>query len=262
MSAIHDHAATCAALHVCTTPAYAAAALRCSRDEASAALREATAAGILRRFLLSGLGNTPCYQPTACAANTDSRHAPKFLRAGSSDAARWRGLLRGSVAFVAAPELAFLTQEAQAVLCEQHAIPTAGHAQAIVALDEGGRHAVFVPVLPRMAEHMPHGAISAAAARWLPLLERTSAMLAFVTTAGRAADILHAALSELVPVAASDARAELAAIDARIAADPTGVARLQLARQRAELMAAIDSASAADAFPWLARDVVAAEVRA
>ncbi|WP_157655463.1 hypothetical protein [Burkholderia ubonensis] len=259
-SAIRDHAATCAALHCCTTPAYAATALNCSLDAAAATLRHAVSAGLFRRILLSGLGRVACYQPTPKAAGIGSRSAAKFLRAGASAAAIWRGLLRGGAVF-ALHGKEWLTADAQALLREQHGIPQAGHADPLVALDRAAHHHIYVPV-PPVQTGQSASIIANAAARWLPLLEQGTAHLHFIAAAGRSADAVNAALAELVPETQDDVARELDELDARIEADKTGLARLQLARRRAELAAALAPVPAdmiAVTFPWLAQKAV--EVR-
>ncbi|MCG9082364.1 hypothetical protein [Laribacter hongkongensis] len=256
-SAVRDHAATCAVLHCCTTSAYAAAALNCSPDTAAAALRHAVSVGLFRRVLLPGLGRVSCYQPTAKAAGIGSRAASKFLRAGASAAAIWRGLLRGGAVFAVLGQ-EWLTTDAQALLREQHGIPHVGHADPLVGLDHVAHHHIYVPVPPAQAGQSA-SIIANAAARWLPLLEEGTVHLHFVSTAGRAADAVRAALAELVPDTHADATRELAELDARIAADKTGVTRIQLARQRAELAAAL-IATPSDTYPWLARTVVEVEL--
>lgn len=256
-SAVRDHAATCAALHCCTTSAYAAAALNCSPDTAAAALRHAVSVGLFRRVLVPGVGHVACYQPTAKAAGIGSRAASKFLRAGASVAAIWRGLLRGGVVF-AVPGREWLTTDAQSLLREQHGVPHAGHADPLVALDRAMHHHVYVPVPPAQAGQSA-SIIANAAARWLPLLEQGTAHLHFVSTAGRAADAVNAVLVELVPDTQSNAARELAELDARIEADKTGLARLQLAHRRAELAAMLASAESGpvpEAFPWLAQKAI------
>ncbi len=256
-SAIRDHAATCAALHCCTTPAYAATALNCSLDTAAAALRHAVSAGLFRRVLLSGLGRVACYQPTAKAAGIGSRSAAKFLRAGASAAAIWRGLLRGGAVF-AVHGKEWLTVDAQALLREQHGIPHAGHADPLVALDRAEHHHIYVPVPPVQAGQSA-SIIANAAARWLPLLEQGAAHLHFIAAAGCSADAVNAALAEFAPDTQGDVSRELAELDARIEADKTGLARVQLARRRAELAVALAPVQAdmiAGTFPWLAQEVV------
>lgn len=254
---VYRHASVCAALHCATIPDYAAVALHCTRDAAASALREAAGAGLFRRLLLPGLGNAPVYQPTAKAGAVDSRNAPKFLRAGLSEAGRWRGLLRGGVVFFADSNLDWLLAEAQSELHSEHAIPTAGHAGALVARDAHGRYRIVVPVPPADATRSPKAAIDSAAVRWLPLLEQGIADLHFATRAGLAADALQAELSALAPAEKGDDASELSELDARIAADKTGLARVQLASRRAELAAAVAAAATQPSvFPWLAGTVL------
>jgi hypothetical protein len=209
--------------------------------------------------LLPSLGNAPVYQPTAKAGGIDARRAPKFLRAGLPESGRWRGLLRGGVVFFAASNLEWLTPDAQALLRERHAIPGKGHADALIAREAAGHFHVYVPVPPADASNSPSAVIASAAARWLPLLECGATHLHFVAPAGRAADALQVALSDLVPPSQNDAARELAALDARVAADGTGVARVQLAHRRAELSAAVADAPA-PAFSWLVNEVVGVRV--
>lgn len=252
---VHKHASVCATLRCASTPDYAAIAMNCTRDAAATALREAAGAGLFRRLLLPGLGNAPVYQPTAKAGAVDSRNAPKFLRAGLSEAGRWRGLLRGGVVFSMGQNLDWLSAEAQSELHAQHAIPAIGHAGALVASDTHGRYRIVVPVPPADATKSPKArkaAIESAAMRWLPLLEQGSAELHFVTRAGLAADVLQTELSALLSGETGGDSSELAELDARIAADKTGLARVQLASRRAELAAAVAAAATqpAGAFPW------------
>jgi hypothetical protein len=255
LSTIRDHASACAALHCCTTPSYAAAALNLSQDEAVSALREATAAGLFRRLLLPGRGNAPVYQPTAKAGGVDPRRAAKFLRAGLSESSGWRGLLRGGVVVTRHSNLTWLTSKATVLLCDQHSIPSRGHAEPLIARDEAGHYQVHVLVPPGEASKSPAAVIGSAAPRWLPLLEHGANRLHFATLSGHPADAMQAVLSQLVPASQDAVASELAALEARIAADATGVARVQLAGKRAEL-AAVAAATPEPAFPWLAREVV------
>jgi hypothetical protein len=253
--AIRDHAAACAALHCCTTPAYASVSLNCSREDAAIALRNAVASGLFRRLLLPGMGNTPCYQPTAKASGIDARLAPKFLRSGLSEASCWRGLMRGGAAFVATPTLNWRTLTDQQTLCDQYAIPTHGHATPVLGTSSDNTLHVIVAVPPLLARKSSAVVIASAAARWVALLEDMPSQLRFATQTGRAADAIRAALHDLAPASQGDARRDLAALDARIAEDTTGASRIALAHQRAELFAAV-SATSASALPWLARDVI------
>ncbi|KWB77986.1 hypothetical protein WL42_15275 [Burkholderia ubonensis] len=155
----------------------------------------------------------------------------------------------------------WLTADAQALLREQHGIPQAGHADPLVALDRAAHHHIYVPV-PPVQTGQSASIIANAAARWLPLLEQGTAHLHFIAAAGRSADAVNAALAELVPETQDDVARELDELDARIEADKTGLARLQLARRRAELAAALAPVPAdmiAVTFPWLAQKAV--EVR-
>ena len=70
---------------------------------------------------------------------------------------------------------------------------------------------------------------------------------------------MNAALAEFAPDTQGDVSRELAELDARIEADKTGLARVQLARRRAELAVALAPVQAdmiAGTFPWLAQEVV------
>ncbi|WP_287878080.1 hypothetical protein [Aquitalea sp.] len=254
-SAICTYAAMCAALHCCTTPAYAAGALNFTLYDAADALRNAAADGLFRRVLLPGFARTACYQPTPKSADINSRNAAKFLRAGAAAAVLWRGLLRGG-AFAAVPCCDWLSADAQAALRALHGIPSAGHAEPLVGIERASeKYCIYVPVPPALAAQSAN-VIANAAARWLPLLEQGTARLNFIAATGRTADALNAALVEFVPHASDYAALELAELDARIEADKTGLARLQLARPRAELAAVLASAAEPAPYPWLAHQVV------
>lgn len=249
LNAIRSHALWCAMANACTTAELAARALDESLEGARAALKLAAEAGYLRALLAPGLGNTLCYQPTPRAAGACGQPIPKFLRAGLSPEARWRGLLRGFVRFAARPELFYLASEDLAALCRCWGIPQRGYAHALVALN-GGHSDIFVPILKK---ETPIAIIEAAADRWLPLLESGTATLHFIALAGEPAEVVRTALAALAPVADDCLRDELAALDAEIAADRTGLAALRFAARRAALMAelAATQADGANAYPWL-----------
>lgn len=259
-STVHQHAADCAAMHCCTTPMYAAIALCCSRDAAASALREASSVGLLRRTLLPGMGTTPCYQPTSKAADVPARLAPKFLRAGLPEPGRWRGVLRGGIVFQAPPGHTFLTAQMSASLSAEFAIPHRGYAEPLIAREGTDRHHIYALITPQEATKSAESAIANACLRWLPLLEQGNALLHFVTLSGRAADALQSALSEHLPVPDNAVR-ELAELDARVASDVTGAARIRLASRRVELLTAISTAPTS-LCPWLAGNVVGIEVSA
>jgi len=258
--AIRQHAFACAAAEACTTSTLAARALGASRDDARAALNLATQAGYLRMTMLPGMGNNVCYQPTPRAAGASHKHAPKFLRAGLKQEARWRGLMRGYARFLAHPQLSYLSTAEQGELCLRFGIPERGHARALVGLD-GAHYHIFTAVL--------HGekaiaAIESASFRWLSLLETGTATLHFVAADSEAVAAIREALSALQPsTPSSNLQAELAALDAEIAADHSGVAALKLAAPRAALVAKIKSVETADTeplpYPWLG-DVVEATI--
>lgn len=245
-------AARAAAVEACLTADLAARSLDCSPDAARTALKLLTDSGYFRPLLAVGLGNKICFQPTPKAANLHGPNIPKFLRAGLANSARLRGLLRGFARFAARPDLSFLTISEQATLHEKYCIPTGGHARALVGLN-GAHYHIFVPVL---AADQPAAAITAAADRWLPLLESGSATLHFAAQAASAAG-LRAALAMLAPagVSASD---DLARLDAEIAADRTGLVALRQAARRAAL-AAEAAAEPASEYTWLG-DVVEAQL--
>jgi hypothetical protein len=256
--AVQSLAAHCADLLCCITPAWAAEALNLPREVAASALRDAAKSGVFRRLLLPGLGNLPLYQPTAKAAGIDTRRAPKFLRAGLSEPGRWRGFIRGGTVFAGGSSSPWLGGGSRQKLCDREAIQGAGYADPVISGNEESGYRIVVPVPPSEASASPHGVITSAATRWLPLLEHGGHALQFATLAGAAADTMRAALAELTPASTGTAARQLADLDARIAADTTGLARIQLARQRAELAAAVTSAQV-PSFPWLMADLV--EVR-
>lgn len=259
--AIRQHAFACALSEACTTSTLAARALSASRDDARAALNLATQAGYLRVTLLPGMGNNICYQPTPKAAGASHKHAPKFLRAGLTQEARWRGLMRGYVRFCARPQLSYLPATEQGELCLRYGIPERGHARALVGLD-GAHYHLFATILHG---EKPIAAIESASFRWLPLLESGTATLHFVAADSEALAAIREALSALQPsTLGSDLQVELAALDAEIAADHSGVATLKLAAPRAALVAKIQSNQTADVeqlppYPWLG-DVVEAKI--
>jgi len=249
------HAAQCADLLCCTTPAWTAKALDWPREAAASVLREAAKSGLFRRLLLPGLGNVPLYQPTHRAAGIDARRAPKFLRAGLSEPSRWRGYIRGGTVFGSGSVSSWLNAGSRQKLYDFVAIPVTGYAEPLIAGDDESGYHILVPVPPDEAIANPHGLIKNAAARWIPLLEHGGHALQFATFAGLAATSMRLALAELMPVSTGNVARELADLDARVAADTTGLARVRLARQRAELAAAVASVPAS-MFPWLMGDLV------
>ncbi|UXZ60796.1 hypothetical protein NUJ28_15040 [Burkholderia multivorans] len=255
---INQYAEACAAMHLCVTPALAAEALRCSPDTASVALRDAVSAGLFRRLLLSGLGNTPVYQPTAKAAGVDAKLAPKFFRAGIDETQRWRGLLRAGLIAQDHHVHTFLTVENARAQCEIHAIPMRGYDEPLLSHDAAGLHHAHVCIAPQAALKSSPGLIERAILRWSPWLQDGGLELYFVTLAGRPADALQAALSEYQPPSSGAAR-ELAELEAHIATDRTGAARIQFASRRAELAAAAEL-EPATVFPWLQTSVTQVRV--
>lgn len=246
---IHQYAETCATMRLCVTPALAAEVLRCSPDAASAALRDAVSDGLFRRLLLPGLGNTPVYQPTAKAASVDAKHAPKFFRAGIDETQRWRGLLRAGLIAQAHHAHTFLTVETAREQCEVHAIPMRGYDEPLLSRTTAGLHRAHVCIAPQAALKSSPGLIERAILRWSAWLQDGGLELRFVTLTGRPADALQSALSEYQPPS-SGAAQELAELDAHIAKDRTGAARIQFATRRAELAAAAEL-EPATVFPWL-----------
>lgn len=256
--AIRQHAFACALSEACTTSTLAARALCASQEDARAALNLATQAGYLRMTMLPGMGNNVCYQPTPKAAGASHKHAPKFLRAGLTQEARWRGLMRGHVRFLARPQLSYLSAAEQGELCLRYGIQERGHARALVGLD-GAHYHLFATVLNR---EKPIAAIESASFRWLPLLESGTATLHFVVADSEAVAAIREALSVLQPsTPSSDLQAELAALDSEISNDRSGLAAVKLAAPRAALVAKLKSVETADIgqlpYPWLG-DVVEA----
>jgi hypothetical protein len=255
---IRQYAEDCAAMHICVTPAYAAEALHCSLDAASAALHDAVFAGLFRRLLLPGLGNTPLYQPTAKAAGVDAKRAPKFFRAGLDEAPRWRGLLRAGVIDQDRNAHTFLPVQSARELCGQHAIPLRGHEEPLLAFDGARQFRTYICVPPQVALKSAGGFIERTILRWSAWLQDGGLELHFATLTGCAAEVMQTALAEYESPAHGAMR-ELAELDARIVADRTGTMRIQLASLRAELAALADSESNA-AFPWLVTTVTAVRV--
>lgn len=238
---------------VCLTSDLAVRPLDCTPDAARTTMKLLADAGYFRQLLIPGLGNKICYQPTAKAASLRGPLIPKFLRAGLSKTARFRGLLRGYVRFVSHPNLSYLTAAQQSELCRRYGVHETGHARALVGLD-GTHYHVFVPVLN---SEKPAAAIEAAASRWLPLLDSGSATLHFVALAGLPADASRETLIALAPVADGAAH-ELTKLDAEIKADMTGLAGLRHAARRAALASEIEAAGA-EQYLWLG-DVVGAQL--
>ncbi|MFM0301072.1 hypothetical protein PQQ99_13190 [Paraburkholderia sediminicola] len=254
---IRQYAEDCAATHICATPAYAAEALHCSPDTASAALRDAVSAGLFRRLLLPGLGNKPVYQPTAKAAGVDARRAPRFFRAGIGEAPRWRGLLRAGVIGQNATAHTFLPVESARELCDRHAIPLRGYEEPLLARDGAGPYRTYACVPPQAALESAAGFVERTILRWSAWLQDGGLELHFATLAGRAAEAMQMVLAEY-GTPAHGAMRELVELDARIASDRTGTARIRLANRRAEL-AALAAVESNAAFPWLVTTVT--EVR-
>lgn len=256
-STILDHAAICAALQCCTTPSYLAVTLNSSPDFAASVLRELVSDGLFRRVMMRGSAGSLCYQPTAKAIGICARGAPKFLRAGISSAALSRGLLRGGAVFVCLPGQRWLAKDAQTQLCNQYGIPHAGHAMPLVSLDHAMHHHIYVPVLApfEQAKNVIYNAI----ARWLPLLEKDAAHLHFIATTGHTTEAIKSALAELTPGTQDKAIRELAELDTRIAADRSGIARIELCHRRSELAATIAHAPR-DGFPWLASTILEVQI--
>lgn len=245
-----QHARACARAEACTTAEIAARALGCSPDEARSALRMLADGGYLRASLLSGFGNKLYYQPTPRAASFEGTSVPKFLRAGLGADARLRGALRGYVRFAARPELAYLSTTEQSELCRDGGIAERGYARALLGR-EGTHTHIFAPILPN---ERPIAAIEGAAFRWLPLLETGTATLHFLALAGASTAGVREALATLTPCTeASDFLAELAALDAEIAADRSGLVALRSTARRAALVAEIEAThdSEAQGYRWL-----------
>lgn len=257
LDAIKEHAYFCALIEACTTADIAAQALSCTLDDARSVLKYAADSGYLRATLLPGLGNKIVYQPTAKAIHFSGRIVPKFLRAGLPEEARRRGLLRGFVRFSARPNQIFLATAEQTALCKKYGIAERGHARALVAY--GGAHSydIFVPILK---PEKPIAAIEAACFRWLPLLEAGIAMLLFVAAPDTAAALGDALNALTPPPANTGGRAKLAALDASIAADKSGLAVLKNAALRAALVAEIEATGEGGTaeYPWLGEVVEAA----
>lgn len=227
-----QYAQHCAAHELCTSPALAACALNLPPEAARETLKLAADAGYFRSILVPGCGHKIYYQPTHKAAGIRGNVIPKFLRAGLSPAASVRGLLRHA-ASIARPELTLLTVTEQARICHEAGIQERGHARALLAVEPDMLH-IFISALP---SEPAAGIIVGAASRWLPLVETRLYQLHFVTPAGsKAADELRVTLSVCKP---ADCRTELAELDARIAADRTGLLSLQLASERAKLTEAV-----------------------
>jgi hypothetical protein len=250
---IHQYAEECAAMRICVTPAYAADALNCSPDAVSTALRDAASVGLFRRLLLPGLGNTPVYQPTSKAAGVDAKRAPKFFRAGIDETLRWRGLLRASVIGQHHGSRTFLAVESARELCDRHAVPLRGYDEPLLSRDGEGRYRTHVCVPPHQALKSARGLIERAILRWSAWLQEGGIDLHFATLAGRPAGAMQTALAEYTP-SSNSAMQELLELDARIAADRSGVARIQFASHRSELAAAVDATATAE-FPWLVTNV-------
>lgn len=239
---MQDHIAACAAQYLATTPVLVAQATGLGTADSARSLLRATTAGLLRRRLLPGRGNSPVYLPTARAADISSISSPAFLRATVTNDSAARALLRGSVVFQHAPSLAWLSIDSIRSLLRGHGISEAGHSLPAAGRDESGCLHIFVPVL-RAPD--PAGFIANAAAHLHPLLTEAPALLHFVAEVGTAA-ALGEAMAAIQPGRA--AARELADLDREIATDVTGTARIRLASRRAALSAAIDEPLQ---FPWL-----------
>jgi hypothetical protein len=257
VTTVATHAAVCAATYAATTADLAGLALGLSRADAAAQLNQATAAGLFRRRLLPGFGTTPVYMPTLKAANLAAQNPPAFLRSTATPATILRGLLRGHVIFAAAPGLAWLDHVSHQALLRQHHIPTSGFGYAAIGQADDGTLHIHVPA-PLASVTAAVALIGNTAARLLPLLEARPAKLHFIAPAGPAADALRAALGE-VRAPGNDTAQALAELDAQIAADGTGAARIRLAGQRAKLAAAVAEAAphpAGTPAAWLGQVIV------
>jgi hypothetical protein len=134
-------------------------------------------------------------------------------------------------------------------------VPIHGHALALVGLD-GGHFHLFQPVIVEAGRPLAK-AVESAITRHFFLLESGCATLHFMTFAPHA-DAVQTAIAAIAPastVAASSA--ELAALDAEVAADRLGLRYLETAGRRAALAAELEAGTGGgDLYPWLDRDVV------
>lgn len=256
--AIKTHAVECAATECLSTPDLLASALDCPVETARAALKFGCDIGLFRPVPLPSLGGRIAFQPTPKAlkrAGSDMPSCPKFHRCGQPPDARMRGFLRGFVRFSGRPELSFLGAQAQeSEVCAPNSIPTLGYSRALIGLDLAQHLHIFTPVL--RAEN-PAAAVELAALRWLPLLNSGRATLHFVA-AGAAAEALGATLKNFTTTPAeSPAARELAALDAQILADKSGLLAIKFGVKRRELAAVVAAAgpAARPGYPWLASSV-------
>ena len=215
------------------------------------------AAGLFRARKLPGHGNHLVFQPTARAAGLAPAIAPLSLRRAAPPDTLRRSLIRGSVRYGIRPDLSYLTRGEVSALYRQYGVPTCGHAPALVGLD-GAHFHLFQPVINEVGRP-PTRTVETTIARHFLLLESGCATLHFTTFEGGAAEAMQAAIAAKAPVsAATTARVELTALDAEVAADRTGLRRLDTAGRRAALTAKIEAAEQGDGdlYPWLDRDVV------
>ncbi|MCO1386232.1 hypothetical protein L0Z38_00010 [Burkholderia multivorans] len=254
---IHQYAEACAAMHLCATPTLAAEVLHCSpmphpprcamlfRTVCFAACCCPVSA--IRRFI-----NRPPRQQawTRNTRRNSSAQASTRRNAGA-------GLLRAGLIAQDHHAHTFLTVETARAQCEIHAIPMRGYDEPLLSHTTAGLHRAHVCIAPQAALKSRPGLIERAILRWSAWLQDGGLELRFATLAGRPADALQSVLSEYQPPS-SGAAQELAALDAHIAADRTGAARIQFASRRAELAAAAEL-EPATALPWLQTTVT--EVR-
>jgi len=244
---IYEHVSACAALHCCTTPGYAAIALGCTIENAKSALNLAASAGLVRRVFLPTAEVAHCYQPTAKAGGIKSYGAPAFFRTGASASALLRGVLRGSAVFVTAAHQRWMRMADQYTLVAQYGIARAGYIEPLIAMDQSDLYHVYIPV-ELAASKINTSLVVDAVARWLPILDEGKANIHFLAMKGHSADAVNKALAQLVP--SPLAAEKLAEIESCIALDKTGVAAIQLARERAELIRTLTESST-NSFPWL-----------
>lgn len=233
-----QHARVCAALELCTTLAAFADLENSTESAAREALKSAARDGYFRPVLHRG---TRAYQPAGKAGDR-RKTTPKFLRSGLSDESIQRGLMRCRIV-ATRQDLAWLSASESAALCEKYGIQSRGFPRALVGL-EGAHYHIFSTVLE---SEDPVRAVLTASGRWLHLLDSGSATLHLVAQAGEPSTALLDVLGSMTQ--APLLRSRLEKLDAEMAADSTGAARLTMAGRRADLATRLTEEEGR--YPWL-----------
>ena len=218
-------------------------------------LQKMVGEGYLRATQIEGHGRKIYFQPTPQGAEYRGKNVPNFLRSRPSEDAKRRGWLRANVIFCAPSGIDWLGIDAVDEMLKANNCGQNGFARPQVGSRTDGKIEIVFCIL---ANENPRQIIESTASRLLTLLESDASCTLRFTCSRQNHERVAQALTLLTTSPLTQIEHEIAAIDAKIASDRTGLDSIQLGHSRGELCRKLAETAHDQPYQWLAATPICA----